>query len=81
MAPSCILAPPDAEITTSGDLFCKHRSMARVIFSPTTEPMLPPTKRKSMAQISVFRPATLPDAAISASLRPVAFRIAASRSL
>ena len=34
--------------------------MARMIFSPTTEPMLPPMKRGSMAQIWTGRPSSRP---------------------
>ena len=34
--------------------------MARVIFSPTTQPMLPPMKRGSMAQIWTGRPSSRP---------------------
>jgi hypothetical protein len=51
MAPSCMRAPPEAETITSGWRSSMARSMARVIFSPTTAPMLPPMKRGSMAQI------------------------------
>ena len=43
MAPSIMRAPPEQETMTSGSFFSMQRSMARVTFSPTTAPMLPPT--------------------------------------
>ncbi len=41
-------APPEAVKTITGSFFSAPTSMARMIFSPTTEPMLPPMNRKSM---------------------------------
>ena len=58
MAPSCMRAPPEAETITSGVRRAMARSMARVIFSPTTLPMLPPMKRGSCAQIWTGRPSS-----------------------
>ena len=46
-APSCILAPPEEEITIRPHFSSTAFSAARVIFSPTTDPMLPPMKKKS----------------------------------
>ena len=48
-APSIIRAPPDAETMTTGSRAAIARSIARVIFSPTTTPMLPPMKPYSIA--------------------------------
>src|SRR5713226_1833194 len=45
--PSCIRAPPDAETMTTGRCLSIASSIARVSFSPTTEPMLPPRKPNS----------------------------------
>ena len=45
--PSCIRAPPEQETMRSGVRFRAASSMARVIFSPTTEAMLPPMKANS----------------------------------
>ncbi len=39
----------------------RARSAARVIFSPTTEPMLPPMNAKSRAQMTVRIPPIVPD--------------------
>ena len=44
-APSIIRAPPEHETMMTGARRSMARSMARVIFSPTTTPMLPPMKR------------------------------------
>src|ERR1035438_6778651 len=68
-APSCMRAPPEAETISKGWKFAMERSIARMIISPTTEPMLPPIKRGSMAQICTARPPRRPDAAIIASAR------------
>ncbi len=78
-APSCMRAPPEAETMTSGERDARERSMARVIFSPTTAPMLPPMKRTSMEQISTWRPPSLPRAATRASRSPVSRRAASRR--
>ena len=56
-------------------------SMARVIFSPTTEPMLPPINFNSSAQITTRRPDRFPTAEMIASGRDVAACMAARRSL
>ena len=56
------------------------RSMARVIFSPTTHPMLPPMKRASMEQMFTLRPASVPVAEIRASASEVAACMPSSRS-
>ncbi len=79
--PSCIRAPPEAEMTMSGFRSSRARSAARVIFSPTTDPMLPPMKVYSIAEITVGIPPTRPTALTIASLRPVASWYLFSRSL
>ena len=48
------------------------RSMARVIFSPTTTPMLPPMKLYSIAATDVSMPSMRPVAQTTASSMPVA---------
>ena len=58
-APSIMRAPPDAETTITGSLRAAARSIARVIFSPTTTPMLPPMKRYSITQTMTVRPLSL----------------------
>ena len=45
--------------------------MARVIFSPTTTPMLPPMNEYSIAAISVSMPSMVPVPQMIASLRPL----------
>ena len=55
------------------------RSIARVIFSPTTTPMLPPMNEYSIAATTVSMPLIRPVAVITASLRPVAAMLASSR--
>ena len=44
----------------SGSRRARARSMARVIFSPTTTPMLPPMKPYSMAATTVVGPRCCP---------------------
>ncbi len=51
IAPSCMRAPPEAETIMSGTRISMERSIARVIFSPTTAPMLPPMNFNSSEQI------------------------------
>jgi hypothetical protein len=64
-------APPEAEIIISGCLLSNACSIARVITSPTTAPMLPPMNPYSMALMITARPFNLPRALITASLKPV----------
>ena len=54
--PSCIRAPPDAEITSSGSRRSSASSAAPVIASPTPPPMLPPMKAKSIAATTIGLP-------------------------
>ncbi len=50
--PSCMRAPPEAEMMSSGMRFCRASSMVRVSFSPTTEAMLPPRNANSKTAIA-----------------------------
>ena len=47
--PSCMRAPPDAEKTITAPSVSSARSMSRVIFSPTAEPIEPPINDISIA--------------------------------
>ena len=50
-APSCMRMPPEAETMINGLRSEMERSMARVIFSPTAAPTLPPMNFSSKAQM------------------------------
>ncbi len=65
-APSCMRAPPEADTMMSGVRWASERSMARVIFSPTTAPMLPPMNFISSAQMLTVRPSSVPAAEMTA---------------
>ena len=71
-APSIMRAPPEHEMMMTGWRRSSAISMARVIFSPTTTPMLPPMNVYSIAATTTSRPSSCPVATITASLRPVA---------
>ena len=53
--------------------------MARVIFSPTTTPMLPPMNAYSIAATTVSMPPIRPVAVMTASISPVAAMVVSSR--
>ena len=55
------------------------RSIARVIFSPTTTPMLPPMKAYSIAATDVSIPSIRPVAQITASFKPLSAMPVSSR--
>ena len=57
-----------------------ERSMARVIFSPTAAPTLPPMNFSSKEQMCTCRPASVPPAEITASRSEVAFCMTLRRS-
>ncbi len=80
-APSIIRAPPEHDTMTTGERRSMARSMARVTFSPTTTPMLPPMNVYSMAATSVSIPSRSPVAEITASFPPVAAMLDFSRLL
>ena len=73
--PSCMRAPPDAQTTISGCLRSSERWPSRAIFSPTTDPIEPPMKAKSITPRLTGRSAIVPAAASSASPSP-AFAVA-----
>ena len=50
-----------------GSFSAVARSMARVIFSPTTEPMLPPMNENSMAETMTSMPPMVPRESTTAS--------------
>ena len=56
--PSCIRAPPDAETMIKGRRFSVERRVSRAIFSPTTDPIEPPMKLKSMTARSIGMPSS-----------------------
>ena len=72
--PSCILAPPEHVKMMIGNLICVARSTARVIFSPTTSPMLPIMKSAPMTAITTSFPKILPFPVPTASSRFVTER-------
>ena len=79
-APSIIRAPPEHETMMTGRPPSRvARSMPRVIFSPTTTPMLPPMNPYSMAATMQSMPPTRPLAVITASRRPVLLMLVSSR--
>ena len=78
--PSCMRAPPDAEIDTSGMPSSIARSAARANFSPTTDPMLPPRNAKSMTMMAVGVSPIAHEPTIAASRSPVERSAARSRS-
>ena len=60
-------APPEQETMTSGSCSLTQRSMARVSFSPTAEPIEPPMNEYSIAPIMQPMPASRPAATTTAS--------------
>ena len=58
--PSCIRAPPEAEMTRSGVRDSSASSAARVMASPAAPPMLPPTKSKSIPATTMSWPSIVP---------------------
>ena len=49
--PSCMRAPPDAEKITRAPCSCIARSISRVTFSPTADPIEPPMNDMSIAPV------------------------------
>ncbi|OPZ08051.1 MAG: hypothetical protein BWZ10_02724 [candidate division BRC1 bacterium ADurb.BinA364] len=68
--PSCMRAPPPQAMTITGFFSASPRSMARVTFSPTTEPMLPPAKVMSITAALTLKPWISPTPVTHASFRP-----------
>ncbi len=79
--PSCMRAPPEAVTATSGARRSAARSHARANFSPTTLPIEPPMKAKSMTASSQGRRSIEAAPATSASPSPVSISAWASRSV
>jgi hypothetical protein len=79
--PSCIRAPPEAETMSRGMRFWMASSMARVIFSPTTDAMLPPRNANSKTARATGWPPIRPTPVSTASSRPVLPRAALTRSV
>src|SRR5208282_2792947 len=71
ITPSIMRAPPDAETIMIGVRVSIAFSMARVMASPTTAPMLPPINEYSIELTITGRPFSLPWALMTASFRPV----------
>ncbi len=74
-------APPEAATHTSGTSCAIARSHARANFSPTTEPIEPPMKPKSIVARTTGRPAIDAVPMTIASPRPVSSSAAARRSM
>ena len=71
--PSCILAPPDDAMLIRGAFFPRDASAALEIFSPTTEPMLPPMNEKSITVRMTGKPFIAASPETAASGRPLFF--------
>ena len=71
ITPSIMRAPPDAETMISGVRVSIAFSIARVMASPTTAPMLPPMNEYSIETTITGRPFSLPRALMMASFNPV----------
>ena len=69
--PSCTRAPPLVTTVTTGRRRLAACSMANAIFSPTTQPMLPPMKPKSRTAITAGLPPMEHVPVTTASVRPV----------
>ncbi len=78
--PSCMRAPPVAETTINALRSAIASSIERAIFSPTTEPMLPPMKKKSITVRLTGLPPTVATPANAASFIPVSLWATLMRS-
>ena len=78
--PSCILAPPEQQKINTGKFNAVALSMAHVIFSPTTCPILAIIKRESHIPSTISSPNTLHLPTVTASFNPVFSLAAASLS-
>ncbi len=63
-----------------GDRVVSARSAARVIFSPTTTPMLPPMKLYSIDAMTVGTPSSVPEPTMTASFSPVFLMLLSRRA-
>ena len=71
MIPSCILAPPEQQKKNTGSRFSRALSMAAVIFSPTTCPMLAIRNLESQMPSTMSSPNTWHCPTVTASSKPV----------
>jgi len=78
--PSCMRAPPEVQTATSGRSSPLAKSAARHSFSPTTLPMLPPMKLKSITASTHGVPSILAVPVTMASASPVLDRASRMRS-
>ena len=78
--PSCMRAPPVDDTRISARRSASASSIERATFSPTTEPMLPPMKKKSMSVRLTGLPPTVATPESAASFRPVSFWACLMRS-
>ncbi len=78
---SCMRAPPEEEKTSTGWRCSRPSSMARVTFSPTTEPMLPPRNENSNTATTTGSPSMVPVPVMIASPPPLLLSAALMRSL
>ena len=77
---SCIRAPPEQLTMTRGRSRSVAISMVRAKTSPTTEPIEPIMKVRSMQARATWRPLTKPTPAMIASFSPVRICSASRRS-
>ena len=68
---SCILAPPDDVTARTGSLNSIAFSIILVTFSPTTLPIEPPIKSKSITAVAILCPSIVPMPVTTASSSPV----------
>ena len=78
--PSCMRAPPETVKPTTGRPSSVARSKARVIFSPTTEPIEPIMKSALMKNSTHAWPPTVPRPQMTASASWLVSRAASSFS-
>ena len=67
-------------LTMTGVFVARPRSIARVIFSPTTTPILPPMNSYSIAAAITATPSTVPEPTMIASFKPVVLRPVSRRN-
>ncbi len=73
-------APPVADTMTSARRSAIAASIERATFSPTTEPMLPPMKKKSITVTATGLPPRVATPDSAASFMPVSSWAARNRS-
>ena len=78
--PSCMRAPPEAEMMINGMRLSIERRASRAIFSPTTDPIEPPMNPKSITPRSMGMPCNRPNPVRIASSGPAFFTASCMRS-